>query len=638
MCGLAGMARVGGPLDARVVKAMTDVVSYRGPDDEGFGCWGAVDHAGALPTGKTISSNSGGPLGSGGVVLGFRRLSIIDLSAVGHQPMGSADGRYWLVFNGEVYNYLELRAELHARGAVFRTSTDTEVILAAFAEWGPGCLGRFNGMWGLAIYDAVEGVLFVARDRFGVKPFYYAIAGDRFGFASEIKQLHVAGMGTGRADRGEVARFLLYGEVNLSERTCVEGVRQLQPGHAIRWRIADGVAAIRPERWYDPARTTAMRPDGRLADYQHEFTALLHDAVQLRLRSDVPVGSCLSGGLDSSTIVLLANGLLRQRSPDGRQHTFTSCFADPRFDEWDFAAQIVASAGVEPHRVFPDLRCLWEEMPQLAWHQDEPFRTTSIYAQWNVMRLARESGVTVLLDGQGADEAMPGYHTFIPLYLAGLVRSGQPARAWRELNLMRSTGLLSATEPATRTLSKMLYHSLGLTGLRGRRLAGMIRPEFAVARARSVPAGFQETIHDDLFGSLQSLLRHEDRNSMAFSIEARTPFLDYRLVELFLRMPGAYKLRDGWTKPFLREAMRGVMPEPVRLRVDKKGFVTPESEWYRTDGERMKATLLDPASPVTEWVEPSPLREFLGREGWSRDGAAWRLLSVHFWMTRFGLA
>jgi asparagine synthase (glutamine-hydrolysing) len=309
--------------------------------------------------------------------------------------------------------------------------------------------------------------------------------------------------------------------------------------------------------------------------------------------------------------VLLANGLLRERSADGRQHTFTSCFADPRFDEWEYASQVATAAGVEAHRVFPDLRCLWEEMPSLAWHQDEPFRTTSIYAQWNVMRLAREQGVTVLLDGQGADEVLPGYHTFIPLYLAGLVRSGQVARAWNELRRMRRTGILAATEPAARTLGKLLYHSLGLTSLRRRRLDGVIRAAYAVARERPVPAGFQETIHDDLFGSLQSLLRHEDRNSMAFSIEARTPFLDYRLVELFLRMPGAYKLRDGWTKPFLREAMAGRMPEPVRLRVDKKGFVTPEVVWYRTDGARLRATLLDPGSPVAEWVDPGRLRGLL---------------------------
>lgn len=637
MCGIAGMARAGGPVDARVVKGMTDVVSYRGPDDEGYGAWGAVANGGALPAARTMSS-AGGPLGGGGVVLGHRRLAILDPTPAGHQPMGSPDGRYWMVYNGEVYNYLELQAELRARGAVFTTGTDTEVILAAYAAWGPGCLDRFNGMWSFVIYDAVEGVLFAARDRFGVKPFYYAVAGDRFGFGSEIKQLHVAELGSGRADREQVAQFLLYGHVNLSERTCVEGVRQLLPGHAIRWRVAEGVGALRPIRWYDPARTTSMRPDGRLADYQREFEELLEDAVQLRLRSDVPVGSCLSGGLDSSTIVLLANGMLRQRSADGRQHTFTSCFADPRFDEWEFATQIVAAAGVNAHRVFADLRCLWDEMPELAWHQDEPFRSTSIYAQWNVMRLARQSGVTVLLDGQGADEVMPGYHTFIPLYLAGLLRSGQPLRAWHELDRMRRTGILTATEPAMRTLAKLIYHALGLTGFRRDRLAGVMRPEHAVVREHPSPMGFQETIHDDLFGSLQSLLRHEDRNSMAFSVEARTPYLDYRLVELFLGMPGVYKMRDGWTKPFLREAMRGRMPEPVRLRVDKKGFVTPEAAWIGTDAARIKSTLLDAASPIGEWVDSGRLRRLLAEEEWLRDGTAWRLLSVHFWMTRFGLS
>ncbi|MBV9265863.1 MAG: hypothetical protein JO061_06820, partial [Acidobacteriaceae bacterium] len=323
-------------MDALLAKRMTDLVSYRGPDDQGFACWGQVTNAAMLPSPKThwpsTSRNDagGGFLRTGGVVLGHRRLSILDLTDAGHQPMVSGDGRFWIVFNGEIYNYVELQRELAAAGYEFKSSGDTEVILAAYAHWGKDCLHRFNGMWGLVILDTDRNTLFASRDRFGVKPLYWAVDTDRFGFGSEIKQLRAANFGTGRADRFRVAQFLLYQRSNAESETMFEGIRQLLPGEALQWQIDKGTDAIETYRYYKPSYNREMKADGSLDTYREEFKHLLHDAVRLRLRSDVPVGTCLSGGLDSSSIVLTANRILAVNNGHCRQKSFTSCFEDPR--------------------------------------------------------------------------------------------------------------------------------------------------------------------------------------------------------------------------------------------------------------------------------------------------------------------
>jgi asparagine synthase (glutamine-hydrolysing) len=630
-------------MDAQVIKEMTDDVKYRGPDDEGFACWGNVVGACKLPPRKTVvhkgpeRENRGGV--SWSVALGHRRLAIVDLSSDGRQPMVSADGSLWIVFNGEIYNHRELRSELAREGYNFSSASDTEVILAAFTKWGEGCLHRFNGMWAFAIYDMKSQSLFASRDRFGVKPFYYAFREGRFGFSSEIKQLRVASFGTGRAERSGVARFLKDGTVNTERQTLFEGIMQLLPGEALQWHMMDGMKAVKLFRYYTPTFNPGMRPDGSLDNYRKQFAFLFQDAVRLRLRSDVPVGMCLSGGLDSSSIVVMANRLLAaQGSNKDQQKTFTSCFNDRSFDEWEYASQIVSATGVDGRRVFPNLDSLWEEIGDLTWHQEEPFRSTSIYAQWNVMRLAQQSKVKVLLDGQGADEVLGGYHNYIPSFLTSLLRSGQLLEGYRDLRAMNRTGVLTATHPPSIVTLRIIRGVLGLNLFRQSALSSLLNPEYGCGHM-PIASGFQEILFRDVYGSLQSLLRHDDRNSMAFSIESRTPFLDYRLVELFLQMPGGYKLRDGWTKPFLREAMCGMMPDSVRLRVDKKGFVTPESEWYRSNFERIKSVLLSPHSPLRLWINQTKLTRFLEIDTPSRlmSSVIWPLLGVHFWMARFGL-
>ncbi len=649
MCGIAGLIDCSQPVNATVGKQMTDVVSYRGPDDEGFALCGQVFNTGILPANKTavIANRSGHSSGAfverGGVFLGHRRLSILDLTDAGHQPMASRDGRFWIVFNGEVYNYLELRLDLEREGYRFKSGSDTEVILAAYACWREECLQRFNGMWGLAIFDARENVLFASRDRFGVKPFYYAVDRDRFGFSSEIKQLRTAGFGTGRADRYRVAQFLVHQKSNADRETLFEGIRQLLPGEALRWSINDGIAAIKTFQYYSPRPNREMRADGLLEEYQARFGNLLEDSIRLRLRSDVPVGTCLSGGLDSSSIVITVNRLISSNNGHCRQKSFTSCFKDPRFDEWEYAESVVSATGVEAHRVFPDMDRLWDEMDNFTWHQEEPCASTSPYAQWNVMRMVQQNGIKVLLDGQGSDEVMGGYHYFLIDFLVSLGKQSSWLETYQQIKALRRTGLWSvARRSFTKSFSRLMVtamrRAIGLKPTAGW-LAAVVRPEFRMPNPDPRPHIFQDHLYWTILRTLQPLLRYEDRNSMAFSVEARTPFLDYRLVELFLNMCGAYKVRDGWTKPFLREAMAGIMPEDVRLRVDKKGFVTPEATWYQRHFESIRRLLLSADSPVQLFLNPAELDRWLDKKEFvaPRDFSLCQMLSVHFWMLRFGL-
>jgi len=645
MCGIAGLIDCDHPIDASIGKRMADLVSYRGPDDEGFAWWGQLLNADALPADKTVGfpdSNenvSNGAAARGGVFLAHRRLSIIDLSPAGHQPMVSTDGRFWIVFNGEVYNYRELRPELEREGYRFRSNCDTEVILAAYACWGAECLHRFNGMWGLSIYDSQKQVLFAARDRFGVKPFYYAVDGNRFGFASEIKQLRAAGFGSGRADRLRVARFIVHQKIDSDRETLFEGVQQLLPGEALAWDIRQGTNAIRTYQYYSASHSRDMQADGRLDEYREEFRHLLDDSVRLRLRSDVPVGTCLSGGLDSSSIVVTVHKLIAASSRRGPQLSFTSCFTDPRFDEWQYAQLVVDATGVQPHRTFPDMDRLWDEMDDFIWHQDQPPASTSAYAQWNVMRLVKQNRIKVLLDGQGADEVMAGYHYFLIKFLASVGKQCSWTEAVKHVAALRRTGLwFAARRSLLASASAAARRAVGLSGTSSW-LTSVVKPEFRVSNPDPTPHSFQDHLRWAISAGLQQLLRYEERNSMAFSVEARTPFLDYRLVELFLNMCGAYKIRDGWTKPFLREALEGSVPDDVRLRVDKKGFVTPELAWYLKHFDRIRKVLLSPDSPIHAWLDPAELDKWLDKKrlAATRDFSLFRVLAVHFWMLRFGL-
>ncbi|MBP7410430.1 MAG: asparagine synthase (glutamine-hydrolyzing) [Methanoculleus sp.] len=600
MCGIAGqVAQNGGEADPALVRAMAERLSHRGPDGEG-------------------------DFFSGPVGLAHRRLAIIDLSDEGRQPMANEDGSLQIVFNGEIYNYPALREELIAAGHNFATTTDTEVILHAYEEWGRDCLARFNGMWAFALWDDRRRELFCARDRLGVKPFYYTTAGESFLFASEIKAL-LAHPGVGRRpnDRMLLA-FLAWGVADHTAETMYDGILQLPPAHFI---IVSGAGTGEPERYWDVVVNGARRGAVDDETAAREVRDLLTDAVRIRLRSDVPVGTCLSGGIDSSTITALINVLLRTEHPESvgdRQKTFSVCFDDPRFDESRHVDTVVAATGVASHRVTPSTEGLWKDIGRLLYIQDEPFVSLSIYAQYCVMRLA-SSEVKVVLDGQGADEQLAGYIAYQMPYIRGLLRRGEVLAALREVagSARHHGSFFSWAARQSRVRSKR---------------RGLLRGD--APEVLRYAGSLDEVLSQEITATNLPLLLHwEDRNSMAFSIEARVPFLDYRLVEYLAGLPLDQKIRCGVTKYVLRRAIRGLVPDAVRCRMDKMGFVTPEEAWMKDElRPHILALFSSPTFAARPyWDAERVLRnykEFLdGKNPYSTD--FWRIACAELWLRQF---
>ncbi|MEL6823153.1 MAG: asparagine synthase (glutamine-hydrolyzing), partial [Calditrichota bacterium] len=437
MCGIAGIIAPGTPLDPEHIAAMCDVITYRGPDDFGYLAYRS-DKAAAASFKSPY--DLGDQITKPDILLGHRRLSILDLSEHGRQPFSFADGRFWMVFNGEVYNYLEIRDTLQQKGYTFRTQTDTEVILAAYLEWGEACLERFNGMWAFVILDTVERTLFCARDRLGIKPFYYHFGNGYFSFSSEIKQLlQLPWVNVERNDASffDYLGYKVYGG-NTTD-TYFKDIVQLQRGHYLRIRL-DG--ALReppvPVKWWD---ISLEHQNYSLSDDEaaQKYRELLIDAVRLRLRADVPIGTCLSGGLDSSGIVCITDQLIREKNPSAIQKTFTATSEDPRFDEREYAQAVIDATQVEPHFTQPTAESLLDSIDKLVWHHDEPFISTSIFAGWKVFELVRQSGVTVTLDGQGPDEMLGGYfRSMMEARMAEDLVRGRFIKFFKDLNARRS--------------------------------------------------------------------------------------------------------------------------------------------------------------------------------------------------------
>lgn len=669
MCGIAAvMGEVpGGVLPA--LRRMCDTARHRGPDDEGFVVFGdgVQPHAfggpdtpesclGApYPYAPAVRAGNGpGPQAVAG--LGHRRLSIVDVSAAGHGPMAYDDEQLWITYNGEVYNFVELRSELEALGHRFRSGTDTEVVLAAYRQWGGEFLHRLNGMFAFVIVDRRRNTVLVARDRWGIKPLYYWVSSEGFiAFASEIKQLTALPGWRARMNGARAYDYLNWRIIDHTEETLFDGVFQLRggevfeaplprPGHAPEPRPGSRLST---RRWYEP---TPQAFSGSFEDATQQFHALLTDAVRLRLRADVPVGSCLSGGLDSSAIVSVMAGLLSGR---GQQRTFSACSTDARFDERRWIDQVVSHTGVQPHYTYPSVEGAFDELGDVVWHQDEPFSTTSVYAQWNVFRLARQHGVVVMLDGQGADEQLAGYHSFFARRFAGLLTSLRWAKLLHEVRAVKRVHGYSEALAAKQMLDMLLPQTarhmarrfsartqLAPEWLDLSRLG--VEPEDPFARRGTQTASVEAfSIAQLTATNLQMLLHWEDRDSMAHSVESRIPFLDYRLVEFVLGLPTEFKISGAVTKRVLRESMHGVLPEPVRTRMDKMGFVTPEEVWVR---QQATAAFRDMAQKAVQSargvVRPNVLqhveRIIDGRD--SFEPLAWRLITFGAWADRFDVA
>lgn len=541
MCGIAGHHTFNGQPDTGLVARMSARLAHRGPDGEGYY---ADDH----------------------VALAHRRLAIIDLSPDGTQPMADEEQTLWIVYNGEIYNYIELREELRERGHIFRTKTDTEVILLAYKEWGHDCLSHFNGMWAFALWDTKRKELFCARDRFGIKPFYYTIVPEGFLFASEIKALlEHPGVGTAPNDL-LVLTFLASGVSDHTRETMFRDIRQIPPSHYL---IIGKEGMKEPVRYWDVVVNSSYssgEPDMVAAQ---RFLDHLVRSVGLRLRSDVPVGTCLSGGIDSSTIVMLINRMIRNEAPQSvgaRQKTFSIIFPGTPFTEETYIRTLTGESGVDAYTHTPDPASLWNDIRELVYIQDEPFGSLSIYAQYEVMRLASRH-VKVVLDGQGADELLSGYLAYQASYLRGLFRRGQFRSFFSEL-----AGTLQHHR-------EFFMRAAGQSRVRKKRQSLLSNRHETVSR---YAGPLDHVLREELLRTnLPEMLHWEDRNSMAFSIEARVPFLDYLLVEYTSSLPLNQKIRGGITKYILRKAIRGIVPDSIRCRMDKMGFVTPEGVWMK---------------------------------------------------------
>lgn len=633
-------------LDA--VARMNAVIDHRGPDGQGAA---AFDANRQVPCdielhGSRLSSDA---CRDATVVLGHRRLAIIDLSDAGLQPMANEDRSCWLTFNGEIYNFVELRSDLERSGHRFATHTDSEVILHAYEEWGQDCVHRFVGMWAFAILDFRKRLLFCARDRFGIKPLHYVVSGRTFAFASEIKQLLEMPFVSRAPDDVAVVDYLRYESVDAGAQTFFRDVRRLPQGHTLTLQLDGSPPVI--EKYYPTTMPSVLRLSEREAS--EEFARLLTESVRVHLRSDVDVGSCLSGGLDSAAIVCLA-ARLRDGHASSRQHTFSARFDEPEANEEQYARDVIAQTAAQDHWVTPSPEQLQRDLDCLVWHQEEPFGSTSIFAQWSVMALARGAGVKVLLDGQGADEQLAGYVSLAPAYFAEM----RAQRTW--LRLLRETWRHARLQEVP--WLPLLPGALGkrLHAIRGSGTSAPARPALDwlqpdVERATSSASYYISALQDRPYEgpstlsnllyqftfrlNLPALLRYEDRNSMAFSIESRVPFLDHRLVEFSFALPSSFKIRNGWTKAVMRDGMRGVIPESIRLRRRKMGFATPEAKWQRTFLQPLvRAALSD--DRVQRYVQPDRAQAFgtAVQERGLLDFAPWRWANLKLWMDRYAVA
>jgi asparagine synthase (glutamine-hydrolysing) len=569
MCGISGVISINtNKVNLHVLKNMTDVIAHRGPDGEGH--W--------------ISD-------CGNVGLGHRRLSIIDLSHEADQPMHYM-GRYTIVFNGEIYNYIELKEELVKQGYVFKTQSDTEVLMALYHRDSESCLQLLDGMFSFVLFDKQENIIFCARDRFGEKPFYYAYkTGEYFYFGSEMKCLWAAGI------EKKVNNKMLFNYVthqlldnpNDATETFYENCKKLPHAHYVL--LDCNTIEMQHKQYYDinwQHQTATIS----FNDAKEKFRELFYTSVGRRLRSDVTVGSSLSGGLDSSLVVRVIDELKKNSSQ--QQDTFSAVFPGFKKDERKYMDYVIAKSNVNPHFVTPDNNGLFNNMQKIMHHQEEPFGSASIYVQYCVMQLAKEHHVTVLLDGQGADEILAGYHYFYTPF-------------FNELKLNKHSDLQKQ-----KIAYLQLHETNEINGIAKKRVGDYIRnisPK-SIASLKKIQLNTKQAIspvlnndffnyykvnnyasfsnnysrlnkalyHDAFEGSLQNLLRYADRNSMAHSREVRLPFLSHELVDFLYTLPSTFKINNGWTKYIMRESFPE-MPSEIAWRVDKIGYEPPQQNW-----------------------------------------------------------
>lgn len=647
MCGIAGI------IDARrravpveVLRRFEGAIAHRGPDDAGW-IW---DHGDAV-----IRGEDGGwdRLPPARCLIFHRRLSILDLTAAGRQPMSAGHLGPYLALNGEIYNYLELRQELSAEGVSFTSTSDTEVLLQALMRKGPSILDRLIGMFAFSYWDRARGRLLLARDPFGIKPLYYAVEDGRVAFASEIKALLELPWISRRLHPRAIWTYLRLGLTDAGESTCFAGIRQVPAGGSLDLDVERPEEA-RPVTYWDPDRAAdAARPKVEGLSFEaaaEQLRHLLEGSVALHLRSDVPVGATLSGGIDSSTVVML---MRRQLGEAGRIHSFSFVPDDPRLSEAPWIEMIEGAGRVTAHRSQPRATDLHRSLRDLIRTQDQPFQSTSVFAQHQVFSSIREAGIKVVLDGQGADEILGGYPAHVAARLASLLRAGcwaDALRLWREARRRPGIdgGVLWRRALASYAAGPWEGAARRLIGREA--MPGWIEPRWFQERgvepgARDfglAPGSLREQQVSSLTRTmLPALLRYEDRNSMAHGVEGRVPFLTPEIAGFALALPEEYHIGpDGETKRLLRRAMRGIVPDGILDRRDKIGFVTPQTDWLVQLAPWVEEMLASPRLRSLGMLRPERLRlmweETRGRPS-GFDSRVWRWLNLVEWADVFDL-
>jgi asparagine synthase (glutamine-hydrolysing) len=603
MCGICGIVGADNesPETRQTLERMVRVMKHRGPDDEDF----YLDEF---------------------IALGHGRLSIIDIE-LGGQPMPNEDRSVWIVLNGEIYNYIELREELVAKGHVFHTRSDTEVVLHSYEEYGEACVSNFNGMFAFAIWDKPKRKLLLARDRVGIKPLYYTQQEGQFLFASEIKALLESQICKRRADMASVAEYMVRSYVT-GEKTFLSDVRKLEPGHVLI--LEQGL--VKKSKYWDVSFAEEDRGEKY---YVEKLAWLISDSVRLQLRSDVPLGAYLSGGIDSSTIVSAATRLLSRPVS-----TFSGAFAEgPRYDERKYIRVISEACKTEHHEIIPTMEEFFEKLPLLIWFLDEPVVGAGVFPQYMVSALAGKH-VKVILGGQGGDELFAGYTKYYRPYfverLADLARlrfdRSSPATLVPDfLMFLRNRG--GADIPAFfRRLSAPSPDSV--LSPRMRRLVTELTPP---ARPKGL-GSLEQMLYFDLKEYLQGLLHVEDRASMAASIESRVPILDHRIVEFAASVPYKHKMRRGLTKYLLRQAAKGSVPDVILSRRDKMGFPTPIDIWFSRRGGAILNLLNSPGAKARGILDSRRVSDVVSDHVQGRIDNSfliWKMINVELWFALF---
>jgi len=624
MCGFFGIYDPGGinSMPAALLKGISASIRHRGPDDQGY----------------FSDSNT---------TLTFNRLSIIDLTRAGHQPMSSPGGDIHLVFNGEIFNYIELRTSLQAKGHRFISESDTEVILHAYREYGVKCLSHFNGMWAFALYDANKKRIFCSRDRFGIKPFYYTVRDSTLTFASEIKALLKAGI-KAEPDNAQVYRYLALGQLDVDDKTMFSNILQLPPAHFLVYEDHQ----VRIEKFWhlDNEKKSGpgtIKPEAVL----EHFRELFFNAVNIRLRSDVPIGALLSGGLDSSAIVSVIHKLARENKIPLNIKTFTASYSEKSIDESHYAAEVVRKTGIQNVLVYPNEKGeLWQDIEKVIYHQDEPPLTMTAFAHWYLMEEIHKQNIKVIISGQGADEMMAGYvEQFCGFFLADLLAKGSFGRFFHETQSLNDKSLL----PYRLILAQLFKAFLS------RNIANIFKSLFREKAVQHLEYDFVKNywrsfspapemkhysrLNQQLYRaftveSLPRILHYEDRNSMAFSIEQRVPFLDYRLVEFIFSLSNSQKMANGIGKVILRRALKGVMPDAIVNRYSKLGFTVPQQRWIQEMDGYVNDLFSSTGFKQRGFWDPGKIQKLYkdNREkGAQMDTFLWRVIACETWYSIF---